>query len=287
MVIQISAYAQKEINVKPVTKKMSRGEQPGFYVMIPEGKLKEVKSAYKKQLQLNTKAGAKEIEGEIINYGVVNKNFSVKPFIVYSKFLETNEGIDMTVFVSEDSLTFLSETSDVDKVTALKKSLRDFAVNEYKKNVARNLEAENAELKEIKKQLENNMKDENQNIETIGKNQREIENYESKMEANKAAQTSKTEQINNQQSTVSAIKDKKSIDYEQESKTLKNYKSDLKDLENSLDKLGKTVDKNKTEIRELEQKNETLKKQQTDFNTKIEAQEQVVKTIEKELNEIK
>ena len=119
--ISVLALAQKEVVVTAVNKKMSRGEQPGFQVTIPEGKLKDITSAYKKQLEQNTKVDAKDIAGELVSYGVVNKNFSPKPFTVFSKFLETPDGVDMTVFVSEDSLNFVSENSDADKLVALKK----------------------------------------------------------------------------------------------------------------------------------------------------------------------
>ena len=44
------AYAQKEIVVTPVSKQMSRGKQPGNQVSIPQGNLKDIMAAYKKQL---------------------------------------------------------------------------------------------------------------------------------------------------------------------------------------------------------------------------------------------
>src|SRR5215207_9776326 len=105
MLVISAAFAQKEISVAAVNKKMSRGEQPGFQTTIPEGKLKDITSAYKKQLEENNKIDAREIAGELVTYGAVNKNFSNNPFTVFSKFLETPEGVDMTVFVTEDSLS--------------------------------------------------------------------------------------------------------------------------------------------------------------------------------------
>ena len=84
MPISFIAFAQKEITVNAINKKMSRGEQPGFQVTIPEGKLKDITSAYKKQLEQNTKIDAREIAVELVTYGAVNKNFSSTPFPIFS-----------------------------------------------------------------------------------------------------------------------------------------------------------------------------------------------------------
>src|SRR5215203_5303868 len=157
LLISNVGFAQKEISVTAVNKTMSRGEQAGYQVTIPEGKLKDIMSAYRKQLEQNTKVDAKEIGGELVSYGVMNKNFSSKPFTVFSKFLETPEGVDMTVFVTEDSSNFVSQSSDADKVTALKKSVHDFAVTEYKKIVTKKFEVENGKLNQLKKDLANNV----------------------------------------------------------------------------------------------------------------------------------
>jgi DNA repair exonuclease SbcCD ATPase subunit len=282
-----SAFAQKEITVTEVTKQMSRGEQPGFFVKIPGAKLKDVMAAYKKQLELNTKANAKEIDGELVNYGVVNKNFSDRQFIIYSKFLETMEGVEMTVFATEDSLAFINESGAPEKVAALKKSIRDFAVSEYRKVVSKKLEMETGKLNDLKKSLEKSHAQESDNLNNISKNQREIENYKSKIEQNKSAQKEKSDQISRQQTTLSEISDKSGTTYKSAENTLKNFKKDLSDLEKEQSKAGAHIDDSNTQIRESERKNEELKKQQEDQKTKVEAQEKVVKDLENELAGIK
>ena len=157
-------WAQKEIIVTPVNKQMSRGMQPGYMVNIPEAKLKDVVAAYKKQLEENTKASVKTIADELIIYGAVNKNFSPNPFIIYSKTLETTAGIELTVFVTEDSSTFIGEESNPDKVAALKKILYDFATNQYKIVVTNQLVIENSKLAALKKTIAAQLDDENDNI---------------------------------------------------------------------------------------------------------------------------
>jgi hypothetical protein len=285
--ISLIVCAQKEISVVAINKKMSRGEQPGFQTSIPEGKLKDIMSAYKKQLEQNTKIDAKEIAGELVSYGVVNKNFSSKPFTVFSKFLETPEGVDMAVFVTEDSLDFISERSDADKRTALKKSIRDFAVTEYKKIVSKKFKEETDKLNKLKKELANKVEDENDNLKDIGKKQREIENNTVKIESNKTAQFSLADQISRQQFTVNEISDKKSSEYQLASKNLKNYQGEKKSKEKETEKMGRKIDDNKGDIIQLENKNAELKKQQASLKEKVDAQELVVKAIEQELNGIK
>lgn len=279
--------AQKEFTVTSVMKKMSRGEQPGFQVSIPEAKVKDVIADYKKQLQANTKIDAKEINGELVSNGVVNKNFSQQPFNVYSKFLETTEGVDVTVFFSEDNQTFLNDSADADKVIAAKKSVHDFAVTEYKKIVNQKLEVQNDKLKDLQKNLEGLAEDEADNVKDIGKKQREIETYTSKIESNKAAQASKAEQVDRQQSTANEISDKKSPEYKLAVKNLKDYQNEGKSLGKDSEKMAREIDKNKAEIKELEAKNEELQKQQVSAKEKVDAQAQVVKAIEEELAGIK
>ena len=281
------ALAQKEIVVTPINKKMSRGEQPGFQVTIPGGKLKDITSAYKKQLEQNTKVDAKDIAGELVSYGVINKNFSPKPFTVFSKFLETPEGVDMTVFVTEDSVNFVNTNSDADKLTALKKSVHDFAVTEYRKIVSKRLEVENDKLNQLRKDLANKVEDESDNIKDISKKQQEIENFTSKIESNKTAQVSIADQISRQQSALTEISDKKSPDYKTASKNLDNYKDEKKSMEKETEKMGKKIGNNTGDIKELEYKNEELRKQQEVLKEKIVAQEAVVKAIEEELKGIK
>ena len=287
LLVSSIAFAQKEISVAAVNKKMSRGEQPGFQATIPGGKLKDIISAYKKQLEENTKVDAKEIGGELVSYGVVNKNFSPKPFTVFSKFLETPEGVDMTVFVTEDSVNFVSEKSDADKLTALKKSVHDFAVTQYKKIVSKKFELENDKLNQLKKDLANKMEDESDNIKDISKKQQEIENYTLKIESNKTAQVSIADQISRQQDALNEISDKKSSDYQVATKNLKNYKDEKKSMEKETEKMGKKIGNNTGDIKELEYKNEDLRKQQEAIKEKIAAQEEVVKAIEQELKGIK
>src|SRR5215204_1845629 len=271
--ISLVAFAQKDIEVVAVNKQMSRGEQSGYQVMIPEGNLKDIMSAYRKQLEQNTKVDAKEMGGELVSYGVMNKNFSSKPFTVFSTFLETPEGVDMTVFVTEDSVNFIGEKSQREKLTALKKSVRDFAVTEYKKITSKKLKVETDKLNKLKKDLANNMEDESDNMKDIGKKEREIENYTVKIESNRSAQYSITDQISRQQYKVNDINDKKSSEYQQASKNLKTYQGEKKSMEKETEKMGRKIDDNKGDILELEYKNEELKKLKDDLKEKVEAQE--------------
>jgi len=281
------AFAQREITVIAVKKEMSRGMQPGFMVNIPEAKLKDVTAAYNKKLEENTKANSKEINGELINYGVVNKNFSLTPFIIYAKMLETTDGVELNAFITEDSLTFLDETGNPDKIAAVKKALQDFAAAEYRKVVQKKVDAENEKLKELKKTLEKQISDESDNKSSISKKQREIESYKSKIEENKGEQAAKTTQIANQQKMADGIGDKNSPEYNLAAKNLKKYQGDKKDLERESEKYSKSIDDNNAEIKDLEHKNEELKKQQEDSKKKIEEQEGVVKGVESVLNGIK
>ncbi|MEO5572430.1 MAG: hypothetical protein ABIT08_15345 [Bacteroidia bacterium] len=285
--LNTNVYCQKEITITPVNKQISRGMQPGYTVNIPEAKLKDIHQAMKKYLEDNTRARIKESDGETVIYGAVNKNFSSKPFIIYSKLYETNEGVEFTAFVTEDSLTFIDENSEAEKVKALKKSLHEFAADQYRKIVTVTLNVEKDKLNVLKKTLNKQVTAENDNVGDISKNQREIESSNAKRDENKVQQASKLEQLMHQEKTFDEISDKKSPEHDLAAKNLKKFKGDKKDLEKEAEKLGNNIDENNADIKLLENKNEELKKQQEDSKKKVEDQEAVVKKVEDILNGIK
>lgn len=280
LLLNLCAFAQKEITVMAVTKKMSHGIQPGFMVNVPEGKLKDVGPALEKKLEENTKASVKEVVDEMVIYGAYNKNFSSKPYIAYAKLLETTEGVEVNAFITEDSITFISDTGDADKVAAIKKFLHDFGVEEYKKVIGKQLKIETEKADDLKKTLEKQMKEENENTQDIGKKQREIENYNSQIEANKVKQSTKDEQVGAQQKLIDGISDKKSPEYNLGAKNLKKYEGEKKALQKDAEKLARNIEENQAEIKLLEQKNEDQKKQQEDTKKKIDEQSEVVKGVE-------
>ncbi len=124
-------------------------------------------------------------------------------------------------------------------------------------------------------------------IKDINKNQREIENIQSKIENNKAQQTSKIEQIDKQQKLADGISDKKSPEYNLAIKNLKKYQGEKKSLEKGSEKYSRSIDDINSDNKKLAHKNEEIKKQQADSNQKIEAQDVVVKNMETILNGIK
>lgn len=283
----VSVLAQKEVKVTSVVKTMSYGITPGFMVNIPEAKLKEITPQVKKYLEEGSKARAKETDGEMVIYGAVNKNFSSKPYNAYTKMLETTDGIELTLFVTEDSITFISDSSEADKVAAIKKSLYDFAINSYKGNVEKQLKAETEKVSELKKTLEKQMNKENDNIEDIGKKQREIEKYNTRIEENKGKIKAKNEQVLKQKDLVDRIDDKKSPEHSLAVKNLKNYEGEKRDLEKESEKMARNIEDNKADIKMLEHKNDGIRKEQDDTKQKIEAQSQVVKNVEGILNGVK
>ena len=285
--VSLSVFAQKEIAVTGVNKEMSRGMQPGFVVNIPETKLVDIKPAYKKKLEENTRAHARETNGELINYSVVNKDFSSKPFIVYAGMIETLEGTELTAFISEDSLNFVNESSEPGKVAVVKKSLRDFAVAEYRKVVKEQLEEENDKLSELKKMLEKQQSEEKSNTKAISDKNREIENNKAKIADSKEQQLAKSVQIATQKTLAESITDKKSPESELAQKNLKNYEDDKKDLIKDEEKYNQNINENRSAIRELERENEDLKNQQAESKKKVDAQQDVVTSVETKLNGIK
>ncbi|MES2620571.1 MAG: hypothetical protein V4615_06955, partial [Bacteroidota bacterium] len=138
-VLSLSAIAQKEIIVKKDTVAMSKGTQSSFQVVIPEIKLAEAEKDWMKYTISGSKEKVTSVNGENFKKGALNKNVSPNPFNVYSKLLETTEGVKLTVWLTENDTVFIAKEVNSDQNLAAEKYVRDFAVQEYQSVVKKEL----------------------------------------------------------------------------------------------------------------------------------------------------
>lgn len=105
-VVSVSVFAQKQITVLEDTFAMSKGTQTGFQVVVPQITLIEAEKQWLKYVATGTKVKATAVNGENIQPGAVNPNVSPKPFTIYSKLLETTEGVRITAWLTENDTIF-------------------------------------------------------------------------------------------------------------------------------------------------------------------------------------
>ena len=95
-----SLLAQKPIAVEESARIMSKGSFAAYTSLIPQTTLKDTEKDWMKYIATGSKLKAALLNGEYVLKGAVNKNVSPNTFNVYSKLLETTEGVNLTVWLT-------------------------------------------------------------------------------------------------------------------------------------------------------------------------------------------
>ncbi len=178
-------FAQKEIVITEAEKEMSAGTKNGFVTVIPQANGKEVTDEWKKYVRKDTKAKPEDVNGEVKIIGAVNKNISSFPINVFAKILETGEGVQLTVWVAEGEIFVSSKTSS-DKSVAVQKYIHDFAAQEYRDAVKKEVDNEQKKAKDLEKIFDGFVADQKRSEGNIASYNKEIEKLQTKIKEEEA-----------------------------------------------------------------------------------------------------
>jgi hypothetical protein len=153
LTFSITAFAQKNITVDEAPRPMSKDSQFSYLVEIPQAKVKQVEKDWLKYISIKSKGKATVVNGENLQTEAVYKNISPNPFNVYSKLVETTDGVNLTVWLTDNNAAFISKTPNSIEDLAVQKYVRDFAVQEYKLAVEEELKMERNKLNDIENQI--------------------------------------------------------------------------------------------------------------------------------------
>lgn len=213
-VLPFIGFAQKELKITEQEKDMSMGARNAYVVDIPQAKLKDVISDFKKYIKKDAKGKLNDDKGEISMLGAVNKNISSLPFNIFGRFVESSEGVTVSIWIA-DGETFVSSKLTPDKSVAANKYLKDFAIEQYKQAVKEELENEKDKAKAEQKTLEGFVKDQKKAESNIEDHKAEIANREKKIKEEEAnIGTAKTNQekqkdvITKQNAELNAVQQK-------------------------------------------------------------------------------
>ncbi len=285
-VVTVSAFAQKPVTLSEDTFAMSKGTQTGFQVEIPQITMIEAEKQWLKYVSTGSKGKATVLNGENTQTGVVNPNVSPNPFIVYSKLLETTEGVRLTTWFTENDTVFISKQLNNDQDLAVQKYIRDFAVAAYQDAVKDELKAEQDKQKALEKELNSLIKEEEKAAKKISESNRAIQKSTDNIATNNADVQDVSYKISDQKGMVERTAS--------DANANKGAKQTLKDLENQKKKLqsqseaeNKNIDAMNKTIREEERKIADLKEKGNSKTTQIEQQKQKVKEVQSKLDGIR
>lgn len=272
------------ITVESVDQKMSRGEQPGLKLYIPEVTPVNFARDFEKAVKKRTKEKSKTEGDEFIITGTQLKSVSDKPLNVYSIIAEQDSGTVLTAFLEEDSI-FISRAHNAEKYEKAKVLLYDIGVETYKKVVSDKLDGEQKKLRGMENDLGKLTKANEKFHANIKENEAKIINTESDIEANLNEQKAKDGQILNQKTHVASLNTKEEK---------KSAQSDLKDLNKDKEKLRKDnvsmhrdIVKYRSNIEELEREIEKNLQEQAMLKEQIREQTSYVWGLEGKLAGIK
>ncbi len=284
-VVEVTKLDVKEVVVLPETKSMSKGEKTALTLKIPEAQVKNVQKNWEKYIRNKTKSKIQkaldETSIQATNIGAIYQ----EPINVYSKLVQTPEGVNVSAFFEIDS-AFIT-TSDEDKLTAASEYLRKFGIQEYKLATEDQLRNEEKILKTMRQKLTKLQKENEKMHKNIKENESNIVNTESDITINLSDQVRKATEVENQKvataNTASATKEEQKA----AKKALKDREKEKKKLQKKNQDMHKSIAKYKAEIEQTRRAIQLNLDQQSVQNAAIKKQMAFIRGVESKLLQIK
>lgn len=286
LIASSALFAQKPLIVEESARTFSKGSLTAYSATIPQTTLKDAEKDWMKYMATGSKSKTALVNGEYVLLGAVNKNVSPNPFNVYSKLLETTEGVNLTVWLTENDTVFISKEISADKALAAEKYVRDFVLQEYQETVKAELKAENDKLEALGKEQDNLVKAEEKSAKKISEAQRSIQKSKDMINTNNADLQNLAYKISSQKGMVERTASDQNAN-KGAKQTLKELENEKKKLQKGIETQNKNIDSMNKQIRDEERNLAEGKEQQKSKIAEIEKQKQVVQTVQTKLENIK
>lgn len=264
--------AQKPILVSEDSLKFGKSLMPGLTVIIPEVNYESVVKSWIKELQSGTKSKIVTENNEMSIFGAKIKEISPDPINVYSKMMNHDSTVMMTVAFEEKKDKYIERSTGETTFTKAKNYLKEFAKDEYIDVAKDQVDAENKKLRDMKRELSSLENEKTHLQKSIESNNSDIiTEKESIQVQNNVLDTLSAEIIkqNNQLSSLEAgPAQNEKMDYIKGlEKRKKKILNSIESSNNMIDKANNEIDKANLEI----SKNGRMQEQVTDKIAKQEA----------------
>ncbi len=280
--------AQDTLHVSQEDKLMSKGTHTAFVVDIPQARVKDVVSAWKKYIKRGeTKSSVEsndDNEFQIIGTQIVN--ISPQPMNVYALIKEAEKAVRLTAFFTEDDSVFVSSKVSEEKAQAASMLMKDFARAQYRLAVERELDNENKELKKLENEkgdLINAVEKSNKNINEY---ERKIDRAKTDIETNSTEQSKLRAEAANQKEVVRSTTPKTET-YDLEEKKLNALEKELKKSEKQGENLHSDIDGWNSDIRSEKRNIEKNEDQEKEKKESISKQKDHVKQVKEKMENIR
>lgn len=285
--ISIIASAQDTIKVNEVELTFSKGNHHGFSVNIPQAKLKDVISDWKKYIRQKNKGNISENKGEYVLSKTIIPDLSPDSLIIYSIITTNVDDFGLVAFITGNDSVFYSSLFNPELSLKIKNYIHNFAVNEYRNAVKNELSNEQKKLKQLEDNLDDLDHDNDKSGKKISANERENDRTQNEIKSNLNLQQLKSDAILQQQQLLATYQTPSDEKTSQEKK-LKDLEKDKRKLEKQNESLHKNIEENESDNKLLQKK---IDKNNADLiparKTEIAKQKEKVLTVQYKLNGIK
>ena len=148
--------AQTKIKVDRVKETMSKGNQPGYKVIIPDAGLAAIKDAWIMAVSKDFKTRVNESENEMMFKLCNNPAFIPIPFEIYSSLTQVDSSVQLISYFKIDTLFFDPVTyPDAMNRDQINKKIEDYIFNfatvHYKATIKGKIKTEDEKLKALEK----------------------------------------------------------------------------------------------------------------------------------------
>lgn len=275
-------FSQNSIQVTVWPAPVSMDTQRSFAVVIPQAVLKEVKTNWLKYTGAGSKGKATELNGELLQTRAVNKSISGTPFNIYSRLIAISEGVRLLVWLDDRSVS--TQPNRVQHL-AVQKYIYDFAVQEYRKAVDKELRAEQNKQQQLENELAALIKSEEKSAKTVNRNERATERATDAIATNSGDIEKATQKIDDQKGNVERNAGDANAAKGAE-KTLSGMEGDKRDLQKQNEKQSRDIDNMNKENREEERSMSAVNDTKVQVSQALEKQKLVVRAVQDKLDNI-
>jgi len=263
------AYAQANIIVNEVMGFMSQGQQPGFEVFIPEAEKNSVENNWGKLMKgykakVSTSKKSIEVFADNASINPVSEN----TIDVYAIAQNAENGIKLVAFADLGG-GFVNTSQYILSATAFEAIMRQFALDEMKRTVDRQIDDEESILKGLEKEVANLVKDKQGYQKEIEKCRATILQRQQDIVTNESVQATKLSQIQFQRQHVT----------EENQKLLKGLEKEYSNLLKDRESYQKEIYKCQATIPQREQDIVANENEQVTKKGQIDLQMQIVATV--------
>ena len=285
LIIGLNSIAQKPIVISIDTPQTAINQQHKYTIDIPEVMMDDVKKDWL-VYGTNVKSKMDFVNGEYIQTGCENTNFSPLPFTAYSQLLETKDGVRLIYWIVQNSSITARDLKNQNAALAIQKYLYDFAIIEYKDFFSKDLKIEQHKLAMMENDLNALNKDEDKSTKTINTNNRDNVQSKEDIKENTTDINNSNDEIK-EQKTMVVVTTPDPNAHKGAKKTLNQMEDDKSALVKDNNTEQKNIDERNIENHN-ENRNKLISQTNSDQLTKsIEAQKVVIKNIQLKLDNIK